>query len=116
MVQKLGREFSHERKRDGEKCFNCGHFHSNTPDFCESISCNCEDFKKIPKNMPEKILSVGPKVSRKTITIDRSIEIELRKIQAEMLLATEKPVSFSHVLNELLKESLKTRSQQYILR
>lgn len=44
---------------------------------------------------------------RITIMIDDDMHNKLRRIQADMLKATNRSISFSHVINEILKKGLK---------
>jgi len=46
-------------------------------------------------------------INRITIAIDRELEKELRTMQAELIKKTNKSVSFSQVLNNILKEGLR---------
>ena len=46
-------------------------------------------------------------INRITIAIDTELEKELRTMQAELIKKTNKSVSFSHVLNNILKEGLR---------
>ena len=45
-------------------------------------------------------------INRITIAIDTEIEKKLRTMQAELIKKTNKSVSFSKVLNDVLKEGL----------
>ncbi len=45
-------------------------------------------------------------INRITIAIDTEIEKELRTMQAELIKKTNKSVSFSKVLNDILKKGL----------
>jgi ribosomal protein S3AE len=45
---------------------------------------------------------------RITITIDESIDSKIRQIQAEKITATNSSISFSQVINEILKGALNT--------
>ncbi len=46
-------------------------------------------------------------INRITIAIDTEIEKKLRTMQAELIKKTNKSVSFSQVLNNILKEGLR---------
>ena len=46
-------------------------------------------------------------INRITIAIDTEVEKELRTMQAELIKKTNKSVSFSQVLNNILKEGLR---------
>jgi len=45
-------------------------------------------------------------LKRVTITIDEFVDLKIREIQAEQISALNKCISFSQVLNQLLKQSL----------
>lgn len=45
---------------------------------------------------------------RITITLDPSLEEKIREIQAKKIVASKKAISFSEVVNNVLKEGLKT--------
>jgi len=49
----------------------------------------------------------GTDVRRITIILDEELEGNLRKIQAELIKKTNRSKSFSQVINDLLKKSLK---------
>jgi len=51
--------------------------------------------------------SKTPKANRVTIMIDDAIDKKLRLKQAEMIRRTSKSVSFSNVLNSVLRKALK---------
>jgi len=44
---------------------------------------------------------------RITITLDRAIETKIRAIQAKKILETNRAISFSCVVNDVLKQGLK---------
>lgn len=44
--------------------------------------------------------------TRITIMLDKDLEIKLRKIQAEQIKGTHEHVSFSNVVNEMLRKGL----------
>ena len=48
---------------------------------------------------------------RITITINDDIESSLRKFQADELTRTNRPVSFSRILNQILKEGIKVATE-----
>lgn len=48
-------------------------------------------------------------INRITIAIDTEVERKLRTMQAELIKKTNKSVSFSHVLNDVLKEGLEMK-------
>ena len=48
---------------------------------------------------------------RITITLDKNLESELRNIQAEKIQTSNKSVSFSEIINGILKEGLKNNHQ-----
>ncbi len=50
-------------------------------------------------------------INRITIAIDTEIEKKLRTMQADLIKKTNKSVSFSHVLNNILKEGLNGRKE-----
>jgi hypothetical protein len=52
-------------------------------------------------------------VKRITISIDESIIKEIKNVQAQRIMSTEKSISFSSVLADLVKESLKERHREY---
>lgn len=43
---------------------------------------------------------------RHTIVMDEEIEVKLRKLQAELIAKTGRSVSFSAVINQMLKKAL----------
>jgi len=47
---------------------------------------------------------------RITITLDKNLESELRNLQAEKIQTENKSVSFSEIINYVLKEGLKNNS------
>ncbi len=48
---------------------------------------------------------------RITITLDKNLEVELRNIQAEKIQVGRRSVSFSEIINNILKEGLKNNHQ-----
>ncbi len=52
-------------------------------------------------------------INRITIAIDTEIEKKLRTMQAELIKKTNKSVSFSHVLNNILKEGLNNGHKKF---
>jgi len=46
-------------------------------------------------------------IRRVTITLDPNIESTIRNIQAKKISASNKAISFSNVINEILKQGLK---------
>jgi hypothetical protein len=48
---------------------------------------------------------------RITVTINDDIEASLRRFQADELTRTNRPVSFSRILNQILKEGIKVSTQ-----
>jgi len=44
---------------------------------------------------------------RVTITLDSSLESEMRRLQAKKITETNKATSFSKIINEVLKQALK---------
>ena len=48
---------------------------------------------------------------RITITLDKNLESELRNIQAEKIQTSNKSVSFSEIINHILKDGLKNNSE-----
>lgn len=49
----------------------------------------------------------NPKANRVTIMIDTDLDKKLRMKQAKMIQSTTKSVSFSHVLNDVLRKALR---------
>lgn len=47
-------------------------------------------------------------IRRHTIILDKDLEAKLRNIQADMIKKTGSSVSFSYVINQLLKKALKS--------
>ncbi len=47
---------------------------------------------------------------RITITLDKNLESELRNIQAEKIQTSNKSVSFSEIINSVIKNGLKNNS------
>jgi len=47
---------------------------------------------------------------RITITLDQSLESEIRSLQAKKITETNKAISFSKVVNEVLRQGLKEKS------
>jgi len=52
-------------------------------------------------------------INRITIAIDTEIEKKLRTMQADLIKKTNKSVSFSHVLNNILKEGLNNGRKEF---
>ena len=48
---------------------------------------------------------------RITITIEKNVESKIREIQAEKILATNRSISFSQVVNDILKNALNGNSE-----
>lgn len=46
-------------------------------------------------------------IRRVTITLDPSLESKIRNIQAKKITESNKAISFSNIINEVLKEGLK---------
>jgi len=49
-------------------------------------------------------------VRRVTITLDPSVESKIRSLQAKKITETNKGISFSNIINEVLKQGLKETS------
>jgi len=47
---------------------------------------------------------------RVTITLDPSVESKIRSLQAKKITETNKAISFSNIINEVLKQGLKETS------
>ena len=47
---------------------------------------------------------------RVTITLDPSLESKIRSVQAKKITETNKAISFSNIINEILKQGLKEMS------
>jgi len=52
-------------------------------------------------------------IRRVIITLDRQIESKIRVIQAKMISESNKAISFSNVINQILKEGLKDYYKKY---
>jgi hypothetical protein len=50
-------------------------------------------------------------IKRVTISIDEDLIRQVKVVQAQLITSTEKSISFSSVLAELIKESLKERQR-----
>lgn len=48
---------------------------------------------------------------RITITIEKNVESKIREIQAEKILSTNRSISFSQVVNDILKNALNGNSE-----
>ncbi len=48
---------------------------------------------------------------RITITIEKNVESKIREIQAEKILSTNRSISFSKVVNDILKNALNGNSE-----
>jgi len=49
-------------------------------------------------------------IRRVTITLDPRLELKLRNLHAKNITETNKAISFSHIINEILKQGLKETS------
>jgi len=49
-------------------------------------------------------------IRRVTITLDSRMESTIRKLQAKKITETNKAISFSNIINEILKQELKETS------
>jgi len=49
-------------------------------------------------------------IRRVTITLDPRLESKIRNLQAKKITETNKAISFSHIINEILKQGLKETS------
>jgi len=50
-------------------------------------------------------------IRRITITLDEKIEMKIRHLQAQKIAAFNRSISFSQVLNQILKDALKNQPQ-----
>ena len=57
------------------------------------------------------VLAMSSQINRLSVMLDKELEHQLREIQANMIKKSKKNVSFSYVVNLVIKEGLKKKKR-----